>query len=417
MYIYDRQLTGDARQKEISAILRPSQRFDYTAEALTRHPYLPHVGLPCQLGATVAPPKGLILLDHFHTPKQPDPVNPGRFIPGSATKLDVKDMNPGFIDKNGQLMIDTSINGLQTNLRKLITTQFQNYLSNQRNSAPSAGDRLRVALVDLTGAKISKPDFAGWGSMFSMYGASVPKILAVYAVHQLRRDLRQLAASLSISNGAVLEKAALQNWQRLGLKSGFPNLVWLFDIRKWSGHLNTLNFTNATVHTLDKIKENTEAGDLIIKVGFPYIASVTWQSGLFHPTRKGLWLTSSYGKGRWGNNPVQVLYSANVTALSVATYFTLLAQGRLVDDESSNEIKACLLHGCRTSLFPLSLDLVASKCGIWSDYLHDCALIDRGGVQYVVAGLTRTYLSESAKYSQLFLELDKLIVRNNEMVK
>jgi len=395
MYLYDRSLAGIAAEP---GIYRRAQR-----------PY-PHY----QFGEPVGPPKGLVLLDHFQSPKQPDPTSPGRFITGPVAKLDVKDMNPGFVDANDQLITDTSRTGLQACLHKLVTTQFRNYLSNPQSAAPSAGDRLRVALVDLTGAKIAQPEFAGWGSTVSMYGASVPKILALYGAHQLRMDLRQLAASQSISAGKTLERTALQQWR---LRGNLPNLVWLFDIRNWSGNPSALDFTPAARKVFQGIMHNAEAGELIIKVGFPYIASVAWQSGLYHPTRRGLWLASSYGKGQWGSNPVKNVYSANVTALSAATYFTLLAQGRLVDDASSRQIKTSLAGGCFTWLFPESLGLVASKCGIWSDYLHDCALIVRDRVRYVVVGLTRTKRSEHSTYTQLFLELDKLIVRNNQAPK
>ena len=395
MYLYDRALTGIAEEQ---GAYRSAQRL------------YPHY----QLGEPVGPPKGLVLLDHFQSPKQPDPTTPGRFVTGPVAKLDVKDMNPGFVDANDQLITDTSGAGLQACLHKLITTQFRNYLSNPQNTAPSAGDRLRVALVDLTGAKIAQPEFAGWGSTVSMYGASVPKILALYGAHQLRMDLRQLAASQSISAGKTLEQAALRAWT---LKSHLPNLAWLFDIRHWSGDPSALDFTPAARTVFEGIMHNAEAGELITKVGFPYIASVAWQSGLYHPTRRGLWLTSSYGKGQWGSNPMKNVYSANATALSAATYFTLLAQGRLVDDRSSREITSTLAGGCFTGLFPESLGLVASKCGIWSDYLHDCALIVRDSVRYVVIGLTRTNRSEYSTYTQLFLELDKLIVRNNQTPK
>jgi hypothetical protein len=144
------------------------------------------------------------------------------------------------------------------------------------------------------------------------------------------------------------------------------------------------------------------------------IANLAWQSGLFHPTRGGLWLTTSFGKGSWGSNPVKGVSSANLTALSAATYFTLLAQGRLVDDAGSTDIKNVLLKGCTTSLFPGGLGVKAAKCGIYSSYLHDCVLIDRGSVRYVVAGVTKTKSSEYSKYKQLFEELDKLIGRNNQ---
>jgi hypothetical protein len=354
-------------------------------------------------------PQNLKLLDHLHIPKR---LSDGKI--GALTRLTQQNMNPGFIDANDNLITDTSASGLQTCLQKLITTQFQNYLSNKHNTTPAAGDRLRVSLVDLSGAKITQPEFAGWGSTVSMYGASVPKILALYTAHQLRMDLRQLAISQTISNGKTLEKATLQRWN---LKGSSPNLVWLFNIRNWSGNPNTLDFSAAARKVFQGIMHNAEAGELITKVGFPYIGSVTWQSGLYHPNRGGLWLTSAYGKGQWGNNPIKGVHSANVTALAVATYFTLLAQERLVDSSSSSEIKTWLRGGCFTGLFPQNLGLVASKCGIWSDYLHDCVLIERGSIRYVVVGLTRTKRSEYSQYTQLFLELDKLIVKNNQTPK
>ena len=393
MYVYDRQLTGMAVERTYQGGW-PLQRY--------------------QLGQPVAAPKGLALFDHFHVPRQPDPTTPGRLVTGAVAKLDVKDMNPGFIDANDQLITDTGGDGLQTCLRRLITTQFQNYLSHPKNTAPSAGDRLRVALVDLTGPKIAKPDFAGWGSTVSMYAASVAKILALYGAHQLRMDLRQLADSQHITAGKALEQAALRQW---GRRSGLPDLAWLFNIRNWSGDQGLLDFTPAAFKVFENIMHNAEAGELIVRVGFPYIASVTWQSGLYHPARRGLWLSSSYGKGSWAGNPISGVSSANVTALSAATYFTLLAQGRLVDDASSKEMTTWLGGGCVTWLFPDNLGLVASKCGIWSDYLHDCALIVRDSIRYVVVGLTRTKRSEDSKYTQLFLELDRLIVQNNQTPK
>ncbi|NOT60748.1 MAG: hypothetical protein HOP19_11065 [Acidobacteria bacterium] len=406
MYLYDRQPSNATPYIDASSFTQPT---------LPRSPVWRHrAGYPQAFGEAPAAPKGLLLPNHFHTPKQPDPATPGRFVTGALTTLNVANMNPGFIDASDQLITDTSSTGLQTCLQKLIATRFPHYLANKQNPVPSANDRVRVALVDLTGDKITRPDLAGWGSTAAMYGASVPKILAVYAAHQLRADLRQLALSLGLSDGKALEKAALNHWQ---FKSHLPNLVWLFDIRNWSGNTTALDFTAAAQRLFQGISHNAEAGELIIRVGFPYLASVTWQSGLFHPTRGGLWLTSSYGRGEWGGNPVKGVNSANVTALAVATYFTLLAQGRLVNDASSGEIITTLRTGCTTSLFPSGLGVVAAKCGIWSDYLHDCALIVRGGIRYVVAGLTRTRGGEYAKYTQLFQELDQLIVRNNQSPK
>jgi hypothetical protein len=329
-------------------------------------------------------------------------------------------MNPGIIDSADQMIVDKSAAGLQTCLNKLLTTQFKNYLSadSVKRGSASSSDRVRIGLIDLTGPKLTQPDFAGWGSTVAMYGASVPKILALYAAFQLRKDLRYMAETQKISSGKDLETIAVKAWKALGLKTGFPNLVWLFDIRNWSGgNPNTLTFNAGALNVFQGIMHNKEAGEIIINVGFPYIASVAWQSGLHHPTRGGLWLTSSYGKGAWGNNPLKGVNSANVTAFSAATYFTLLAQGRLVDDVSSGEMTRILFGGCITQHFPEHLGPIASKCGYWSDYWHDCALIVRGHLRYVVAGLTRTKSSEYSKYTQLFEELDKLIVRNNQTPK
>jgi hypothetical protein len=382
---------------------------------LSRVDYTPfHLGALGAPPTAPAPPAGLKLLDHFQAPKRLTPGVPAAFITDPIAKVATGDLNPGFFDANDNLIVDTASDGLQTCLRKLITTQFQNYLANRSSQAPSGDDRLRVALVDLSGDKLARPDFAGWGSTVAMYGASVPKILAVYAAHQLRMDLRYLAATQKISTGPALETAALQQWN---LRGSRPDLGWLFDIRRWSGASNTLDFSTAASHALAGIMHNEDAGSLIVGVGFPYIASVTWQSGLFHPTRGGLWLTGAYGKGTWIGNPVKGVYSANVTALSAATYLTLLAQGRLVDDATSRDIRTVLQGGCLTSLFPDNLGVVASKCGIYSGFLHDCALIVRRNIRYVVAGLTITNSGEFAKYKQLFLELDNLIVRNNQTPK
>ncbi len=117
---------------------------------------------------------------------------------------------------------------------------------------------------------------------------------------------------------------------------------------------------------------------------------------------------------RWNANPVRGVQSANVTALSAATYFTLLAQGRLADDAASAGMRAVLRNGCVTGLFPQGLGAVASKCGIYSNYLHDCVLVVRGAIRYVVIGLTRTNQGEYSQYTKLFRELDTLIVRNNQ---
>ena len=150
---------------------------------------------PSTSAGMTACPKGLICLEHFHVPKTPNAKKPGNFVTGSTTRLEPKNMNPGVIDSADTLVVDRSSTGLQTCLVKLITTQFQNFLSRDsiKKKVASRCDRVRIGLIDLTGNKSSQPDFAGWGSTLAMEGASVPKILALYAAFQVRFDLRQVS--------------------------------------------------------------------------------------------------------------------------------------------------------------------------------------------------------------------------------
>jgi hypothetical protein len=249
-----------------------------------------------------------------------------------------------------------------------------------------------------------------------MYGASVPKILALYAACQLRSDLRDLVVRMAPSNGRQLESAAIAEWKIKGLARNLPDLVWLFDVRKWMP-ATPLDFTAQVRSTFANIMHNCPAGNLIAKVSLPYIGSVTWQSGLYHYARSGLWLKSGYcGRGSWAS-PVKTPFTHNATALSVATYFTLLVQGRLVDDASSIEIRDSLSNGCVTSLFP-PLPVVASKCGIYAGYLHDCAWIEDSSVRYVFAVLSRLATrAHHQLYTQLLGELDTLIRQNNQSPK
>jgi len=355
--------------------------------------------------------KGPVLLDHVHTPKTPDPSNPGSFVNGALTKLVVTDMNPLFFATDTTVISDTSPTGLQHCLDVLVPGRFSGLLGSRGQTTPGPRDRVHIALVDLTGDKLTAPDFAGWGAPVDMYGASVPKILALYAAFQLRSDLRDLVARKSPSDGLQLESAAIAEWKAKGLTRNLPDLGWLFDIRRWTPAAS-LDFTAQARSAFANIMHNCPAGTLIAKVSLPYIGSVAWQSGLYHPGRSGLWLKSGYCVPASWTNPVNTPFTHNATALSAATYFTLLAQGRLVNDESSLDITRALGSGCITSWFPsASLPVVASKCGIYAGNMHDCAWIQDGSVQYVVAVMSR--YAPQPLYTELLNQLDALIRRNN----
>jgi len=361
-------------------------------------------------------PKNLALLDHTHTPKAANPAHPGTFISGAPARVAAADLNPLFFNGAGTVILDSTPTGLQNCLNHVISSGFGELLGSKGQTGPGAKDHVHVALVDLTKGKLSAPEFAAWGAPVDMYGASLPKILALYAACQLRADLRNLIARQSPAHGTQLESLILAEWKAKGFTQLLPDLVWLFDIRKWAAGA-ALDFTADAKATFAHISHNCPAGTLISKVSLPYIGSLAWQSGLLRPTASGLWLKAGYcGKGSW-NSPVNTPFTHNATALSAATYFTLLAQGRLVDDSSSADIRHALKTGCVTSLFP-ALPVVASKCGIYDGYIHDCAWIQDGDVRYVVAVLSKiSTAQQQQQYTQLIAQLDTLIRQNNQSPK
>jgi hypothetical protein len=171
-------------------------------------------------------PQNLKLGEHFHIPKRlPD----GKV--GTPTRLVQQNMNPGFISLlTDDLLIDRRIDGLQTRLDNLIKTKYAKFLTTKSTTQESAKetDRIKVALVDLTGTKLFKPEFAGWGEKTATDGASVPKICALYAVHQLHFDLNHLAANNSILRKEDLIKAANASWKKIGFSS-MPRIDELFN--------------------------------------------------------------------------------------------------------------------------------------------------------------------------------------------
>jgi len=380
------------------------------------------------------PPAGLVILDHQHIPKTPDAASPGHFKLGTVGIMTPETMNPGFIDAHDELATDTGETGLQTCLEKAITDQFGRLLRSKTSKKPAAGDRVHIAIVDLSGTKLSRPDFSGWGSTVAVYGASSAKIIAVYAAFQLRNDLRMMAQDQAIPTGKELEAFAKEAWKAKKFSKNLPNLKWLFDLEHWSAQPNDINFTADAKRAFGKISHNAEASKIIRAVGFPYIASVAWQSGLRHPVRGGLWLSAAYDGGdHWEDSPSMKApaFGHNITALSVATYFTLLAQGRLVDDASSAEIRTVLRAGCRTCLFPTEIPLAATKCGIFKPYMHDCFLVDRTAARYGAGILTELDAvwpgwpehplcptgPETAVYTDLCRAMDQLVVNNNAAPK
>lgn len=383
-----------------------------------------------------SPVPGLVLLDHIHR-RVDAPVAPGSpSPPPRPAPMRPAGMNPGFLDlATGEARITST---LQHRLEQMLSKWPQ---------LRGAG----IAVVDLTGSKLLAPQMAGWNLTRAFEGASAAKIAAFYAVHQLRADLRSLARAhpdtlAMITDKAVLQETAREWWCREhGLSRDHqPDLDALLLIEpalpgpvrvKFSPLGTTL--INCAVRTSNC---NRSASVLIDRLGYPYISSVLWQSGLFHLLTGGLWLRGHYGltadcqrvcakHGPLNDKttpivPSRTLAAHNITAQSAAAFFTLLAQGRLVDPAISDEMRDTLHDAC--SFFDATqlsgwAGAIPTKCGYSGSLVHDSIFVERnvtgGTLRYVVTLLTSGVTSSKPEGMRIFTaflkDADALVLANN----
>ena len=373
----------------------------------------------------------------------------------SPTTMTRAAMNPGFFRaRDGFHEFDTV---LDSKLRNLI-------LNNPKYSAMLAGpsklkgeaspaDRLRVAMVDLTGAKICRPGYADCGSKLPITGGSTVKIAMLYAAHQLLFDLNQMARTGGLKTPDELKQKALNEvWSQLICP---PDLNWLIEFdrsepivqARFSKQLNThLTLLVDRAHSFSSVGSAIE---LIMRLGFEYIASVLWQSGLRHSRTQGLWIRNTFQQAHlkvqvnsrcnyktrystpegdreritWYQDPTDDT-EFSLTALSVVTFFTLLAQGRLVNKSASFVMETLLAKGCD---FPLNeftpipgMKIRATKCGLTSDVMHVAMLRESmfsPPITYALAVLVRRNNEPEGK-TMSFLhsfvkDMDRLIRENN----
>ena len=196
-------------------------------------------------------------------------------------------MNPGFYRaRDGFHQFDTVLHAKLQNLL-LDTPKYAGMLADEskKKRDASAGDRVRVAVVDLTGDKICKPGYADWGSTFPITGGSTVKISMLYAAHQLLFDLNEMARTGGIKITALLKQKALSEvWSQLICP---PDLDWLVEFDDKTGPTVRAKFSknlalhlNEMVHNAFSNNSVGRANQLIMRLGFEYIASVLWQSGL-----------------------------------------------------------------------------------------------------------------------------------------
>ena len=349
-----------------------------------------------------------------------------------------------------------------------------------------------IALVDLT-KDPSAPDFAGWHHKGPTYPASIAKLMPMLAAFQLRSDLRAIQSSLGgvpavdvfaearrrwvatqspaagtpvvVVSGDLGRQGDLATWKgkplALPANSSLPNLETMFGSGPGFPFKSTPYRLPGSVGCaechefvqlervelygnggdrkhgfLQRLKlmigfsNNAAATSCIVDIGFPYIASVLIQTGLWDPARDGgLWMGAGYGGPSWrasllGGGTV----SANAGAL--AALMTLIARDLAVDAASSAEMRALLnkddfpgtytrsgfQDGLAAELKRLGRTraTVFSKLGLLQGPEYDCAIIERdeGGkhLKYVAVALN---IPGTPVMHKLIVELDQCIRANN----
>jgi hypothetical protein len=276
-------------------------------------------------------------------------------------------------------------NALQMKLDNLMNTTY-----------PKLKNKVKIALVNMSGrAATACPSFAALNENENFFGASTPKIAPLYALFQLKYELENvLRTNPSIITIIDLEKAMYLKWASIEGLGTKPKITKLFQL---SG--KTLSFRPDIQAILNNYSHtNPGVSKIISLVGYAYTGSLMVASGLFEPKPtlknkrygEGVLLMSSYGKyiSTWGSSPYGGLAGGtqNITAKSVATFFTLLAQNKLA---YSRGIKMTLSSG-GCVIWGGVPNIVASKCGYYSSYIIDAFLYDDGaGKKFVLSLLTK----------------------------
>jgi hypothetical protein len=296
----------------------------------------------------------------------------------------------GTLSDDSERLILIKNPALDTKLQNLIDSNPK-YEKNKKDFA--------VSIVDMTGSKKMNPEYAGHNDFLNFYAGSAAKIAGMIAIYQLKFDCNNLLMqNPTIANLAELKTILEATWKAKGMeKEYFPLIDLIFDFDHATRTVETKTTLKNVFDDLSGLRSNNdgshgnEAGATAISlVGYHFIGSTMIALGLANSTG-GLWVWKNYGMGKmpilefngkkikkfsWGYNPFKNLEIYNINAVSIAQFFTLCAQGRLIDEASS---KAMIEHlhlvqgGCIVGLSNAnrlqgSSNIFATKCGIIGDY-------------------------------------------------
>ncbi len=227
--------------------------------------------------------------------------------------------------------------------------------------------KLSVGLVDMSDE--NNPRFATLNGKHMMYAASLPKIAVLAAAHD------------AIERGELKETAEIKGDMRLMIAKS----------------------------------NNAATTRMIDRIGFEHIERTMRdpKHQLYDPNfGGGLWVGKRYAAGgRRYPDPMKGISHAATTD-QICRYFYLLANGRLVSQESSEKMMSYLVDPELHHKFVNTLDRVAPrakvyrKSGSWSVYHADCALVQGPNRNYIM-----TALVEDPAGEQIIRELGEVMDR------
>jgi hypothetical protein len=277
-------------------------------------------------------------------------------------------------------------------------------------SQPADVHGLCGAVVDLTGDP-DLPPYRGHNDNDMLYVGSLAKIYPLLAAFELRRRVTWQAKDM-IKIGLSTATADWQNkvfaelkrgWQPKfdavfrgrGFPSKFPKLAEVIELSpNGTAQLREefLGWIRAALYRNDE----TAVGRYIRALSYPYINGVLAAAGFFNPAeKKGLWISGDYNGNNWlpgdeagvpltkrWRSPGHAVSNFAGTAWQVVRFLGLMAQGKLVDSESSGKMiellgTPFLKRTLDMAIPPRSFTSVQGKVGIgeWDSRYHDGAIV------------------------------------------
>lgn len=256
-----------------------------------------------------------------------------------------------------------------------------------RDAISRIPERLRgkvaLAVADLTGSKAA-PRYAGFNDQANFDSASVGKICGLLAAYQFETDVnRFLDEHATLQSAPELASALERHFSSLNLARPYPRSDAILHFHP--GARPRVSLVDGFKARLEHISDGNENGSApVALLNYPYLASVLLAYGLFDTTRqRGFWIRSTWLRfppatpgpfdlAPWTDSPLKPSTSHSVSALAATRYFTLAAQGKLVNRATSQRILenlapvasagGCLLDNIDTT--PLT-GTIAAKCGYY----------------------------------------------------